>query len=405
MLGYALCSLAFAESKLVKINQDIATTQEFLKQNPDHKDASKQLAILFNNKASYFYGEKNYDMAIEFTKIALKYSTEVPQIKDNLSNYYFAKANNLYKSGKSKSFQKYRYGDSKTLLQQSLAVNSKNINSYLLLGEIEYFNQQLDAAQTAWQQVLKYDPNNSIAKAKLSKLGNENEVESRMLTRGDRYFTIKYEMGVHTPPGFDLKTELNKARSKVSRDFKYEQKHKIIVLGYDEDSYRKSVQHAPKWSGALYDGKIRLPLPEKKSQINYTTTSIVHEFTHAVIHDLAKGNCPHWLNEGVAVYMEDKYGIKRNIDNYKKALKYKKIFDLAIADQQFKSHDIFQVKLGYEQSFMFIKYLVKRYGLSKLVKVLNKLGNTKDLDAVFKEVYYVDLAEIEKRWRRSINYF
>lgn len=394
-----------ATSDISQIDKDIKTTEQFLKQNPNHAEANKQMAILYNNKANYYYNKKQFDKAIDYGNQALGYSTTAPQIKLNLSTFYLAKASALYKTGSSNSFQSYRHKDAKTLLKQSLAANPKNVQAYLLLGEIEYFNQKLDAARTAWQQALKYEPNNTTAKQKLAKLKSESKVESRMLTRNDRYFTIKYEVGVNTPANFDLRTELNRARVKVSRDFRYRLNHKIIVIGYDDDTYRNSVQHAPEWSGALYDGKIRLPLPEKRSQVEFAISSIVHEFTHAIIHDVAKGHCPHWLNEGIAVYIEDKYGLKRNINNYKKALKYKKLASLNTANDLFKSSDLFEVRLGYEQSFMFVKYLVKRYGFSRVNKVLAGLADTTDLNKVVDSVFLVDLATLERRWHSSISYF
>ncbi len=64
---------------------------------------------------------------------------------------------------------------------------------------------------------------------------------------------------------------------------------------------------APRWTNAMfYKGQIILPLSTDDQGIDFENIyrSLRHEYTHAVTHALSKGNCPGWLDEGLAQWFE-----------------------------------------------------------------------------------------------------
>ena len=56
----------------------------------------------------------------------------------------------------------------------------------------------------------------------------------------------------------------------------------------------------PGWSGGLFDGRIRLPIRGGLADRREFERVLTHEYVHALVHSVAAGGVPAWLNEGLA---------------------------------------------------------------------------------------------------------
>ena len=59
------------------------------------------------------------------------------------------------------------------------------------------------------------------------------------------------------------------------------------------------VTQAPSWSGAVNDGKLRIPVQGLDSVTSDLARVLKHELAHSFINQLTGGRCPQWLNEGL----------------------------------------------------------------------------------------------------------
>ena len=94
---------------------------------------------------------------------------------------------------------------------------------------------------------------------------------------------------------------LERAYNRVGTDLSYYPSVRVPVILYTKKDYR-SLTASPEWSGGLYDGKIRLPIGGAAHMTPMLRGVLFHEYTHVVVRELTKGNCPSWLNEGLAEY-------------------------------------------------------------------------------------------------------
>jgi hypothetical protein len=79
------------------------------------------------------------------------------------------------------------------------------------------------------------------------------------------------------------------------------------VVLYPDEVFQ-DVTKMPGWVGALNDGKIRFPI-KGLTFVDHTVGSILkHELTHSFIRLKTAGNCPLWLNEGLAQYLSGDSG-------------------------------------------------------------------------------------------------
>src|SRR5262249_38660467 len=64
------------------------------------------------------------------------------------------------------------------------------------------------------------------------------------------------------------------------------------------------ITRAPKWVGALNDGKLRIPVQGLESVTPELEHILRHELTHTFVNEKTHGRSPVWLQEGLAQWME-----------------------------------------------------------------------------------------------------
>lgn len=366
--------------------------------NPNSETKSK-LATAYNNYGLLFAHKGEWVHAEAYLNKALQIDPEAEAIKQNLSRIYFEHAYALYQDKNRTYYTNYAHQDAKNLLNKAIALNPANVNAYLLLGDIEYMNQQMSAAKRAWEKAAALVPSNQQLQDRLEQISREAEAESNMRSVFDPFFIIKVEPEVAENTDLDIAKMLSDIRTKVSRDFQYTQTKKLPVIVYTKNQYLDTIEDAPDWSEAAYDGKLRIAVSMGRQNMSQLYSNVVHEYTHAVLDQITNRNMPKWLNEGIAKYEEYKHGIKPRI--YVLALAYNtdNILPWNSIDDSFLSPVKSEALLAYQQSFSFVFYLVERYGMSKLIKLLKTLGTGANIETAFQTAYNKPLEAIQNDWR------
>ena len=77
----------------------------------------------------------------------------------------------------------------------------------------------------------------------------------------------------------------------------------IAVVLYTNEQFR-DITRAPPWAGGAFDGIIRIPMRGALADAAEFDRVLAHEYTHALVYDLARSGVPTWLHEGLAVALE-----------------------------------------------------------------------------------------------------
>ena len=79
----------------------------------------------------------------------------------------------------------------------------------------------------------------------------------------------------------------------------------IEVLLYPRQDFRQLVSNSPPWARAIFDGRIRVPLPPGDNPGPAINRDLRHELTHALLARQTAGRrLPSWFNEGIARFLE-----------------------------------------------------------------------------------------------------
>ena len=117
-----------------------------------------------------------------------------------------------------------------------------------------------------------------------------------------RHLDIRFDYQALGNGIYNIRDFLMEAYEKIGQQFGRYPTYPITVILYREHEFRM-VNNVPEFVAGIYDGKIRIPVNFSRYPLSTLKGILFHEYTHALIHDLAGASCPIWLNEGIAMKM------------------------------------------------------------------------------------------------------
>ena len=176
-----------------------------------------------------------------------------------------------------------------------------NVEAVRLAADLAAVQGDLDRAVRLLEAVA--DPPEELA-TRLEQLREERRAWQGFLTDASAHFDLRYdplqEDLVQALPL--LHEDLEEAYQAVALRLGLSPTDRILVLVLDRHRY---LGHAPEWSGALYDGRIRLSVGDYEAERRRLQQTLRHEYTHAALHRLGPP-LPTWVHEGLAQMVEGK---------------------------------------------------------------------------------------------------
>jgi len=250
------------------------------------------------------------------------------------------------------------------------------------LGRLHYDAGETDEALGYWEKAAALAPSDAFFGGLLERMRREQAVEARMERGHSSRFIVSYDTGeVQTGIALSILDVLESAYNSVGTDLGYFPEARVPVIIYTKRDYRE-VTRSPDWSGGLYDGKIRLPIGGLTDITPELRATLRHEYTHAVVRELTKGNCPVWLNEGIAE-LQGRLESNTPLAELGKTAKTGEFFALRRLEAGFTGLGNREVRLAYEQSYALVNFLVSTYGWHRVRSILLNLGEGLAIDQAF----------------------
>jgi tetratricopeptide (TPR) repeat protein len=287
------------------------------------------------------------------------------------------------------------------LFNELLKLDPKNTTALNMLGEIAWRKEKLDEALDFWQKSLQIrkDP---VLSAKLDRLKRERKASRAYDNSESLHFIMRYDGGKADPYLVDQISDfLEETYQRLSLQFDVFPTTAFVVVLYPQERFQ-AITDAPAWSGGINDGKIKLPIKGVKSLTDEMKDALVHELTHSFVNFKTSGNCPVWLQEGLAQHMEGKQAsdeANRLLGALASAGQLPRIEQLN-GSFMGASTDVAQVL--YVQSLAFTSFLLDRQPFYHVNSMLDELGKGNQLDEAFLAAYLQPLSRLEFEWRQSL---
>jgi tetratricopeptide (TPR) repeat protein len=278
--------------------------------------------------------------------------------------------------------------------EQAARLSPGSADAQQMLGATSYAADRLPDAIAAWKRSLALRPNASIA-AQLAKAEREAAAERSFDQQDSRHFTLRYE-GSAVPEALrrDVLRTLDQHYEDLVRAFGVAPRESIGVVLYTDKTFF-NVTQAPRWAGALYDGKLRLPVGGLDGMTAELSRSLRHELAHSFIHQITRGRCPTWLNEGLAMLIEDRTSA-RNGRQLARLFAVGVHVPYNMLESDFVNLRADQADIAYAQSLAAAEFIHRTYGMGDLVRVLQRIGEGSGNEAALRATLRLGYAQLER---------
>lgn len=318
----------------------------------------RNLAEGYAAYGNQFFKQKRYELADENFVKAMELYPEEPAyaVLRGICNYHLKK-----------------YDVARYELESARSKKPDSPEILYYLGLVLYETNNRQQALELWEQGLKLSPGRPEIVELLKKARKEIAVETGMDEGHSSRFDLTYDPGVDTDFALAILDVLESAANQVGAELGHFPAPRVPVAIYKRDDY-KTVTDSPDWSGGVYDGKIRLPFGAMKEVTPPMRAVLFHEYAHVVVFDLTRGNCPLWLNEGIAE-MFGRMQYNRPMAELGRAARKGGFADFRKLESGFSGLSVPDASLAYQQSYAMVNYLVTTYGWHRVKQVLIGLGN------------------------------
>ncbi|MGC1438751.1 MAG: peptidase MA family metallohydrolase [Terriglobales bacterium] len=333
--------------------------------------------------AGYFIAGKHefdrghFSPARTYFEAALRFDSQNPTIL----NYY---ASLLVRTGNAAEALPYA--------ERAVRAAPDSPDALTVLGYVQFAADRVPDAVRTWKHSLELRPDALVQKY-LEKAQRDVASEADYTEHESNHFTLKYE-GKKTSDTLrsQLVATLESEYDDLVRELGIAPRNSIPVVLYTEQSFF-DVTQAPSWSGAVYDGKLRIPINGLTSVTPDLARVLKHELAHSFISQLSSGRCPQWLNEGIAQVLEPKQLSHGQV--LADLFRTQREIPLNALEGSFMQFSSAQAAVAYEESLAAVQYISDTYGMSDLQRILERLGQGSSTEAALRATIHSDYGQLE----------
>jgi len=277
--------------------------------------------------------------------------------------------------------------------QRAVSAAPSSPDAYTVLGYAQQASDRTKEAVASWKHSLELRPDPAVQQY-LAKAQREQNVETDFAERESSHFVLHYE-GKQTSEAFrgQILAALEADYDDLARDLGTPPRDNILVTLYTEQAFF-DVTRAPSWSGALNDGKLRIPVSGLSAMTPELARVLKHELAHSFINQISGGRCPHWLHEGIAQLLEPK---SLGGDGHQLAVLFKSQgnIPLNVLEGSFMRFSGVEAHLAYAESLAAVSYINDSYGIADIQRILQLLSEGSSTEAALRATIHSDYGQLE----------
>jgi tetratricopeptide (TPR) repeat protein len=359
--------------------------QENLRSNPSDQASRLQLIQVLNSIALLQASRGGLGDAKSTLQSALAFDRKSSLTLWNLAVLH-------YKAGE--------YRSAEDLLLTLVKSDQRNQQFHYLLGEALYSQDRIPQAISEWETALQAGPNEAITR-RLDKARQEASVHKELGVLQSAHFILRYDRQVSDYRlGEQMLTTLETIYRQLSNSLFEQGPGTITVVIYPDKSYF-DVTKAPQWSGAINDGKIRIPTKGLDGISDPVRAVLTHELVHSFIGQISRGDCPTWFNEGVA-QMQEGRSADPNRQLLKEAARQNQLSPLIGLRGAFTQLSSDAAQMAYLEGLSAVEYLMSQKGVGILRNIFDLMAQNYNFEHAFKTATGKSLTDFEKSWLESL---
>jgi tetratricopeptide (TPR) repeat protein len=266
-------------------------------------------------------------------------------------------------------------------------------DAFAILGYAQFACDRTKEAIASWKHSIELRPDSAVQQF-LAKAQREDSVETDFAQRESSHFVLHYE-GKQTSEMFrgQILTALESDYDDLVRDLGAPPRDNILVTLYTERAFY-DVTRGPSWTGAINDGKLRIPISGLTSVTPELAHVLKHELAHSFINQLSAGRCPPWLHEGIAQLLEPKT-LEANGRQLAQLFQSQHNLPLNVLEGSFMRFSGVQAYTAYAESLAAVSYIKDSYGMGDIQRLLQLLSQGSSTEAALRATIHSDYGQLE----------
>ena len=284
--------------------------------------------------------------------------------------------------------------------QRAVRAAPNSADAYTMLGYAWFASDHTKEAVTSWKRSLELRPDAKVEQF-LAKAQREQSVESEFAQGESTHFVLHYE-GKQTSEALrsQILAALESDYDDLVRDLGNPPRDNILVTLYTEQAFF-DVTQAPTWSGAINDGKLRIPISGLSSMTPALAHVLKHELAHSFITQLSGGRCPPWLHEGIAQFLEPR---TLGGEGHQLSLLFKaqRNIPINVLEGSFLRFSGGEANVAYAESLAAVSYINNAYGMSDIQRILQRISQGSSTEAALRATIHSDYGQLESDLARYL---
>jgi hypothetical protein len=277
--------------------------------------------------------------------------------------------------------------------QRAVRLDPNSPDSLAILGAALYANDHTKEAIQAWKHSLALHSDPNIEKM-LAKAQRDASTEESFTENQSAHFTLRYE-GKQTPDALRraILATLESHHNDLTQILGTSPRDTITVVLYTNQAFF-DVTQAPSWTGALNDGKLRIPVNGLESMTSDLARILKHELAHSFITYISRGRAPQWLQEGIAQAVEGR-NLSGRGQRLAQLFQAQQAVPFNTLEGGFMNLSSTQAMLAYDESLAAVEYIQETYGMSDLQRILQRIGEGISPEAALRTTIHSGYRELE----------
>lgn len=277
--------------------------------------------------------------------------------------------------------------------EHAVRVAPESADAYAVLGAAQYASDRTADAIHSWKRSLALRADPGVERL-LAKAQKDAATEESFSENQSSHFTLRFE-GKQTSESFrhSILATLESQYDELSQTLGASPRDTITVILYTNQAFF-DVTQAPSWTGALNDGKLRIPINGLDALTPELARVLKHELAHSFITYISRGRCPQWLHEGIAQLVEP-----RSLNGRGKRLaqlfQTQHALPFYMLEGGFMTLSSSEAAVAYDESLAAVQYIQETYGMSDVQRVLERIGEGTSPEAALRNTVHSGYRELE----------
>ena len=278
--------------------------------------------------------------------------------------------------------------------RRATGLDGANPRSLSLLGDSLTALGDLPGAEAAYRRSLelRFDP---IVRRSLDRIAPSGPAGAHLL--------IRYEGGINEPLGQSILEILDSAYREFVGRLGLSPRQQVTVVLQTESRFGDG--RTPYWAAGISDGTIiRVPVRGLERPTPDLRRVLRHELAHSFVSSRTGNNCPTWLQEGIAQWLEGG-DADREDGRLGKELDAGRLLPLASLEAPFAKLSESDATLAYAESLSAVACILRQHGEAGVVRIIEALADQlpahRALPAALGQTY-LDLQQVWEAHLRAV---